>query len=278
MDTLVEGVHFLPDVDPSALGHKALAVNLSDLAAMGAEPVWATLSLTLPRADEGWLAGFSRGFSDLARRFGVQLVGGDTTRGPLSITVAAHGLLEATGELRRSGAGPGDLIYVTGSLGDAGLALLARQGLYVDADGLGGLFARLERPEPRVAEGLALRGRASAAIDVSDGLAADLGHLCRASAVGATIQVDRLPCSRPVRTYVEETGDWSLPLAAGDDYELCFTVPTALQGEVEALAGSVPGGLTWIGMVERQPGVRCCYPDGQTDEAPTGFDHFALHE
>ena len=278
VDTLVDGVHFLPDVDPCALGHKALAVNLSDLAAMGAEPAWATLALTLPRVEEAWLRGFARGFSALARRFGVQLVGGDTTRGPLSITVQAHGFLEAERALRRSGARPGDLVWVTGCVGDAGLALLAKQGLYVGADGLRELFGRLERPEPRIEAGLALHGLASAAIDVSDGLAADLGHLCRASGVGATVEVERLPCSGPVRTYVEETGDWSLPLAAGDDYELCFTAPGDRQGDIEALARSLPGSLTWVGMVERQPGVRCRYPDGRLEEAPTGYDHFAFDE
>jgi thiamine-monophosphate kinase len=275
VDTLVEGVHFLPGVDPCALGHKALAVSLSDLAAMGAEPAWATLALTLPRADEPWVSAFARGFCDLARRFGLQLVGGDTTRGPLSITVQAHGLVDTAAALRRDGAQPGDLVYVTGTLGEAGLALLAKQGLYVDPARARGLFRRLESPEPRIAEGLALRGLASAAIDVSDGLAADLGHLCRASGVGATVEVPRIPCSEPVRTYVQETGDWSLPLAAGDDYELCFTAPPGRQADVESLGPCMSAGLSWVGIIERQPGVRCRYADGHAEPAPTGYDHFA---
>ena len=276
IDTLVEGTHFVPGADPRALGHKALAVNLSDLAAMGAEPAWVTLALTLPAADEAWLADFAAGFLELAARHRVQLVGGDTTRGPRSVTVQVHGFVEPGRALRRDGAQPGDLVYVTGTLGDAGLALLAQQGLFVGLGTLAGLRERLDRPTPRIAEGRALVGMASAAIDVSDGLAADLGHVCTASGAGATLYVDRLPCSAAVRGYVAETGDWSVPLAAGDDYELCVTVPASRQGEVETLAADLPAGLHWVGVIERTPGIRLVLPDGSMlDDAPGGYDHFA---
>jgi thiamine-monophosphate kinase len=276
IDTLVEGTHFARDADPHALGHKALAVNLSDLAAMGAEPAWATLALTLPAADEDWVAAFAAGFLELATQYEVQLVGGDTTRGPRSVTVQVHGFVEPGRALRRDSARPGDLVYVTGTLGDAGLALLAQQGLFVGLGTVAGLRGRLDRPTPRLAEGRALVGVASAAIDVSDGLAADLGHVCTASGVGATLYLDRLPCSAAVRTYVAKTCDWSVPVAAGDDYELCVTVPADRQAEVEALAAGLSAGLHWVGVIERTPGVRLVLPDGSMlDHAPRGYDHFA---
>jgi len=278
VDTLVEGVHFLADVDPETLGHKSLAVSLSDLAAMGADPAWATLALTLPSPDEVWLQAFAQGFDGLARAHGVNLVGGDTTRGPLSITVQAQGLLPAGQGLRRSGASPGDLIYATGTLGDAALALLAQQGLYVGSGRLDGLVSRLERPMPRVAEGLALRGLATAAIDISDGLGADLGHICEASGAGAWIDMTRLPCSEAVRAYIAETGDWALPLSGGDDYELCFTLAPERQGELEALAQRLGTPFTWIGLVEAQPGVRCQSEDGSLGSPPAGYDHFGRHD
>jgi thiamine-monophosphate kinase len=275
IDTLVEGTHFAKGAEPRLLGHKALAVNLSDLAAMGAEPAWATLALTLPAADEDWLAAFADGFLTLAAQFGVQLVGGDTTRGPLAITVQVHGFVAPGRALRRDGARPGDLVYVTGTLGDAGLALLAQQGLFVGLGVVPNLRARLDSPIPRVAEGRALAGVASAAIDVSDGLAADLGHVAERSGVGATLHLDCLPVSPEVRDYVAGTGDWSVPLAAGDDYELCVTVPAARQAEIEAVGAAFGCGLTWVGTVERAPGVRCLLPDGSLlSGAPAGWDHF----
>jgi thiamine-monophosphate kinase len=216
MDTLVEGVHFLPDVDPAALGHKALAVNLSDLAAMGAEPAWATLALTLPGIDEEWIARFCAGFFALAERFGVDVVGGDTTRGPRAITVQAHGFVPPGAALLRSAARPGDVVYVTGTLGDAGLALLlasdrhdnagAGAGAIDDAD-LAALQGRLDRPVPRIAEGIALRGLARACIDVSDGLYADLSHILEESGVGAVLDLGALPLSRSLRAL---TGDPTL--------------------------------------------------------------------
>jgi thiamine-monophosphate kinase len=277
VDTLVEGVHFLPDVDPESLGHKALAVSLSDLAAMGAEPAWASLALTLPRADQPWLQAFARGFDGLARAHGVALVGGDMTRGPLSISIQAYGLIAPGQGLLRSGARPGDLIYVTGTLGDAALALLVKQGLYLGPGLVEALASRLERPTPRLDEGRALRSLASAAIDVSDGLGADLGHICEASGAGASIDLRLLPCSEAVRAYIEETGDWSLPLSGGDDYELCFTLAPDRQGALESLAQRLDTVFTWIGLIEPQPGVRCRDQHGELTSAPRGYDHFFRH-
>jgi thiamine-monophosphate kinase len=275
MDTLVEGVHFAPGVDAESLGHKSLAVNLSDLAAMGADPAWATLALTLPSAEPFWLASFARGFGALAAQHGVSLVGGDTTRGPRSSTVQAHGFVEQGKALTRSGARSGDLIYVTGTLGDAGLALLVRQGLYTAPEHLKYLARRLDRPDPRVSAGRALTGLATAVIDVSDGLASDLGHILSASGCGATLQLSQLPLSDAVGAYIGDSGDWNLPLAAGDDYELCFTVSPDDQANVEALATTLGLPLTWIGWCEEAPGLRCMGLDGLVSDAASGYDHFA---
>lgn len=275
IDTLVEGVHFAAAANAEALGHKTLAVNLSDLAAMGADPAWATLALTLPRADEAWLEAFARGFGGLAREHGVALVGGDTTRGPLSITVQAHGFVEPGGALLRSGARAGDLVYVTGTLGDAGLALMVQQGLYTAPEHLAFLRRRLDRPVPRVEAGRRLRGLASAAIDVSDGLASDLGHILRASGCGATLHLEQLPLSPALREYVQDTGDWSPPLSAGDDYELCVTIPARRQGDADVLAAQLDCRLSWVGMIEKTPGLRCVTPAGNLVDASSGYDHFA---
>ena len=272
IDTLVEGVHFHPDVDPELLGHKALAVNLSDLAAMGAVPAWATLALTLPRSDSAWLASFMRGFFTLADRHQVQLVGGDTTRGPLTISVQVHGFVPPGKALTRHTARAGDRIGVTGTLGDAGLALQQMAAVKPTSRYL---RERLERPLPRLETGLALRGLANAAIDISDGLLADLGHICRRSGVGARLELQRLPLSVEVAEHVKKSGEWSLPLTAGDDYELCFSVPPARCQQAEAALGSLDGGLTWIGLIEQEPGVRCFGQDGCRIETGTGgYQHF----
>ncbi len=280
VDTLVLGVHFFADVDPAALGHKALAVNLSDMAAMGAEPAWATLALTLPTLEETWLAAFSRGFFELAERYGVQLVGGDTCRGPLTVSVQMHGFIPQGAALRRVGAMPGDLIYVTGTLGDAGLALQAlQQNQALPEPHAHYLLDRLERPSPRVFEGLALRGIASAVIDISDGLAADLGHILTASRVGATLDVERLPVSSAFIAAVKEATSgancWQLPLSAGDDYELCFTVPAAKQTKVEQVFARLGCGATRVGVIELQPGLRCKLASGEVlTPARSGYQHF----
>jgi thiamine-monophosphate kinase len=279
IDTLVEGVHFLPGTDPQSLGHKALAVNLSDLAAMGAEPAWVTLALTLPSVDESWLAAFCRGFSALAEAHGVQLIGGDTTRGPLAISVQAQGFTESGQALRRSGAKAGDLIYVTGTLGDAGLALLAHHGTSVDPEHLPYLQSRLDRPTPRIDVGGMLPGLASAAIDISDGLLADLGHICEASEVGAKLELAALPCSPGVRRYVDQSDDWGVVLSSGDDYELCFTVPPEHQADVEVLVEKFECGLSRIGVIEQQPGLRCMGEDGSLfSGASLGYEHFSTDD
>jgi thiamine-monophosphate kinase len=272
IDTLVAGVHFLPDCDPAALGWKSLAVNLSDLAAVGAEPAWATLALTLPEADAGWVAAFARGFGELAAAEDVRLVGGDLTRGPLTITVQAHGLVPADHALRRSGARPGDLICVSGALGDAGLALRhLSAGEPVDDY----LRRRLERPTPRVALGEMLRDIATSAIDLSDGLIADLGHVLAASGCAARLDLERVPMADQVAAVVAERDDWALPLASGDDYELCFTLPPAAACQLPVLGAAAGCPLTIIGDIEAGSGLRCVRANGSLwRPSGGGYDHF----
>jgi thiamine-monophosphate kinase len=274
-DTLISGVHFPTETDPESIGHKALAVNLSDLAAMGATPAWALLSLTLPEADESWLAAFARGFFALSERHHMALVGGDTTRGALSITVQALGHVAPHNALRRGAAQAGDLIYVTGTLGDAGLALLALQDEVklprADRDQV---LARLNRPEPRIAAGQALAGIARACIDVSDGLAADLGHILTASGVGAQVQIERLPRSAALARHFDAAGGWVVPLAGGDDYELCFTVPSARQAEAELALAAISVPFTWIGHITARSGLHCLLDDGSEFHPPAGYRHF----
>jgi len=273
IDTLVSGVHFHADTDPEGLGHKALAVGLSDLAAAGAEPAWATLALTLPASDESWLAAFVRGFGALAMSEDVRLVGGDLTRGPLTVTVQVHGLVPADHALTRAGARPGDLICVSGAIGDAGLALrhIAR-GEHLDDY----LRRRLERPTPRVALGEVLRGVATSAIDLSDGLAADLGHICEASGVGARVELDRLPLADQVAGEVAATGDWGLPVCFGDDYELCFTLAPEHARELPVLAAAAGCPLTRIGEIDRGDGLRfVCGDASHWHPDRAGYDHFA---
>lgn len=276
IDTLNEGVHFFPGSDPESLGHKVLAVNLSDLAAIGAEPAWATLALTLPAIDDDWLRAFSKGFGRLAEIHKVRLVGGDTTRGKLAATVQVHGFVTPGQALRRDGAEAGQLIGITGSLGDAGLALrLLQRGEETDSAGMRELRLRLDRPTPQLAVGRALSGIAGAAIDISDGLLADLGHICARSGVGADIKLDLLPLSPQVADFVRSTGDWRLPVAAGDDYVLCVTVAPDRQGLAESRARQAGSPISWIGEIKAQPGVHCWLPDGsRLTQACVGYDHF----
>lgn len=278
-DTLVEGVHFPQHTRPDDIGHKALAVNLSDMAAMGAEPRWATLALTLPTADESWLTAFSAGFFALAEEYRVQLIGGDTTHGPLTVTVQILGLVPAGTALRRSGAHAGDLIYVTGTLGDAGLALrLLQQQAALSDSHAAHVLLRLSRPQPRLTEGMALRGVASAAIDISDGLGADLGHILEASGTGARINLATLPLSAAVTDYMDKNGDWELPLCAGDDYELCFTVPAQKRAALLDALEAFPAGCTNIGIIEAAPGLRCIAPGGAAITLRSaGYQHFSAH-
>lgn len=276
IDTLVAGVHFAAEANPAALGHKALAVGLSDLAAMGAEPAWATLALTLPEADRSWLARFSRGLSELAARYDVQLVGGDTTRGPLTVTLQLHGFVPQGKGIRRDGARPGDGIYVTGTLGDSGLALQARLGgLQLTKEALSYVEQRLDWPQPRIREAAALRPLVHSAIDISDGLIADLGHILERSGVGAVLEVEALPLSDALGASLEPAEAWTLALAAGDDYELCFTAPAEAHERIQTALAVLGGSCSRIGAIEENPGLRCLHQDG-TLFVPDqqGYRHF----
>lgn len=278
-DMLVEGRHFLSTVDPRRLGHKALAVNLSDLAACGARPLAFTLSLSLPQADEAWLAGFAAGLFALADAHDCELVGGDTTRGPLCISITVFGEVPAGAALLRSGARAGDDLWVSGTLGDARLALEAFRGtLSLPQEVFEAARQRLEQPEPRVALGLALRGIATAAIDISDGLLGDLGHVLARSGVGATVQAEAagplLAASRQgLRLPPEQLQ--SLVLAGGDDYELAFTAPPQRREAVEAAAAQAGTPVTRIGRIDAESGLRVEEADGRPLAARfASFDHF----
>lgn len=283
-DMLVEGRHFFADVDPEALGHKALAVNLSDLAACGARPLAFTLALALPRVDEAWLAGFSKGLLALADAHGCELVGGDTTQGPLNICITVFGEVPAGQALLRSGARAGDDIYVSGTLGDARLALEALLGhIHLPDELLAQARLRLERPTPRVALGLALRGIASSAMDVSDGLLGDFGHILKASGVGACIRTDETIKLIAAGAYLSSvTGQFDqkllhqCTLAGGDDYELLFTAPPQHRAAVAAAAAQSQTAVTCIGQVQAEPGLRLVDSQGQPVEHRfASFDHFA---
>ena len=274
-DTLVAGVHFPNDTPAADIGHKALAVNLSDLAAMGADPVWFTLNLTLPALDSDWLQHFSGGIAALAREFGVQLIGGDTTRGPLAVSITALGTVPRGTALYRRGAQPGDRIYITGHLGDAAIALrVLQQGLNLPAQYRTPVLRQLHRPSPRVHEGLALRGLASACVDISDGLVADLSHVLTASGVGATVDLKRLPLSPAYGSVFADIG-WDLALAHGDDYELCFTLPPTRLPAFNGASPRFPCGASYIGDIDAEPGLRIRDEAG-APYAPrtTGHDHF----
>jgi thiamine-monophosphate kinase len=272
-DTLVAGIHFFPDADPMRLGHKALAVNLSDLAAMGARPRWALLALTLPENDPEWIAAFAQGFFRLAERHGVQLIGGDTTRGPLAVTVQAVGTVDGGSAVKRSGASPGDAIYVTGSIGLAGLGLKIRQGAYLVPDEEA--LERLEAPEPRTAFGLRLGEVASAGIDVSDGLAADLGHILEQSGVGAEVDWEALPLAEGVCRYVADSGDWEMPLVAGDDYELCFTAPPVHAQTIALAAEAAATRVTRIGTIRAGSGLSVRRSGQPVKLSRSGYLHFS---
>lgn len=274
VDTLVAGVHFPASATAASLGHKALAVNLSDLAAMGARPTWALLALTLPTIDEVWVKEFAAGFFALARRFNVALVGGDTTQGPLSVSVQLFGCVPKGQAIQRRGAQPGDQIYVSGTLGDAGLAL--RQ-ILADDDCAEALAMRLHMPEPRVHLGEGLHGLATAAIDVSDGLLADLGHILSRSNVGARVRADHVPRSAAFQAELSSANDdwYALPLSAGDDYELCFTVPLMHSAALHKLAAALGCPITHIGEIVTEPGLKCVYEDGRTHvDHGRGYEHF----
>ncbi len=275
-DTMVAGTHFFPDSEARPLGHKALAVNLSDLAAMGARPRYALLALTLPKPDETWLAEFADGFFRLAESFDIELIGGDTTRGPLSITVTAIGETSPGKALTRAGARDGDEIWVSGVLGSAALAVLHLKGdLRLKGSDLAQCLARLHTPAPRVALGEALAGIASAAIDVSDGLIADLGHICDRSGVGAEVDYSAVPCASEVTSLRNVALVRDALLAGGDDYELIFTAPASAEREIVAISGRLAVGATRIGRIVRGTGVAVRDASGGGIEpSRKGFDHF----
>ncbi len=277
-DTLNVDVHFPGETAAADIGWKSLAVNLSDLAAMGARPAWATLSLSLPHADLAWVDAFLDGFLELSAAHGVALVGGDTTRGPLSVCVTVHGFVAPGAALRRDGARAGDDVWVTGTLGDAAAALVQwRAGGAADA----ALRARLDRPSPRIEAGLALgAGLASAAIDVSDGLLADLGHVCAASGTGADIELAALPASAALASRFDAEARRAVQAGGGDDYELCFTAPPSQRDAIAALGDRIATAMTRVGRVLGADGnrgvrVRALLPDGSEWQAPrAGHVHF----
>ncbi len=266
VDTMVEGVHFFPDVPPEQLGYKLVAVNLSDLASMGAEPIAITLALTMPKVDTLWLQDFAKGVFALVDKYQLDLIGGDTTSGSLTLTVQAMGLVPKQQALRRSTAKVGDLIYVTGTLGDAGLGLKIKQG-YSGRETEQAL-QRFNMPEPRIQEGLAIRALANACIDISDGLAADLGHILSRSGLGACLVYEHLPLSTAVMEYMRHTEDWQMPLVAGDDYELCFTIAAEYARQLSI-------DCTCIGVIEAEQGLRLTRNGISSIFNNSGFEHFA---
>jgi thiamine-monophosphate kinase len=266
-DMLVEGRHFRPDAEPRALGHKALAVNLSDLAAMGATPRWATLALALPAAEAAWLEAFSAGFYQLAERYGVELIGGDTTRGEQRvISITAIGEVPPGMALERSRARLGDDVWISGELGGAALGLVHPE--------IAEAAKRLHWPEPRVELGERLRGLARAAIDISDGLAGDLGHVAERSQVAAIVQYERIPRPRVFENMRAPELERDCVLSGGDDYELAFTAPRAQRHEIESLAAELDVALTQIGTIEAGSGVRILDAQGKPIAHRGGFDHF----
>ncbi len=271
-DTLNAGVHFPVETAPADIGWKALAVNLSDLAAMGAQPAWCTLSLSLPGSDAAWLEGFLDGFLALAQVHGIALVGGDTTRGPLSICVTVHGFVDEGVALRRDGARVGDDIWVSGTFGDAAGALAQwREGRPVDPS----LRLRLDRPVPRVALGLALAGVAHAAIDVSDGLVADLSHVCDASGVGAELDIGALPASSALHASFDDVSRRELQTSGGDDYELCFTAAADRRDAIARIARETAVDVTRVGGIVVGGGVRARLADGsEWRSTRAGYVHF----
>jgi len=281
-DMLLEGRHFSPQDSPAGIGHKSLAVNLSDLAAMGATPRWATLSIALPEANDAWLTAFARGFFRMADTHGIELVGGDTTRGALTICITVIGEVPPGQALRRDGAQPGDDVWVSGVIGSAAMALAYRQGrLFMEQIDAARVLPALYLPTPRVELGIALRGIATSAIDISDGLLGDLGHILErsqagAALIGARLEFASLPTLPVVQACLHEAVARDCVLAGGDDYELCFTAPAVRHDAVQAAAGSAGVAVTRIGRITAEPGIAVIDADGQPLPIErTGYDHFA---
>lgn len=276
-DMLVAGTHFFADANPYKLGWKSLAVNLSDMAAMGALPKWATLAIALPEADESWIAQFAKGFFACADRYQVDLIGGDTTRGPLTISVQIMGEVSVGKALKRSTAKVGDEIWVSGTLGSAAIALAALQGRYsLTEDELEACLPALHTPQPRVQLGLVLSVFGQCAIDISDGLLADLGHILQSSNVGAEINLQHIPCSKVVSSRLAEKQVQKMVLSGGDDYELCFTAPARNHGEIIKLSNMFALPLTQIGLITSGSSLIVRGLDNKImNIEETGFDHFA---
>ena len=277
-DTLVSGVHFPENTEPRAIGHKAVAVNLSDLSAMGAEPAWLSLALTLPEVNEHWVAEFCAGVFELCEFYNVQLVGGDTTQGPLSITITAQGLIPVGKAIKRSTAKPGDWLYVTGQLGDAALALLHLQNKEcIDDVFKGDVLKQLDYPRPRVLTGQALRDYATSAIDISDGLIADLGHICSTSKVGANINLEALPISSAMYETVGKEKGIEIALTGGDDYELLFTVPEDNKVGMATTLANIGITVTCIGQLNTSEIITTTLDGKLVDFQSKGYEHFC-HE
>lgn len=274
-DTLVENVHFFPDMPPAALGYKALAVNLSDLAAMGAEPAWMTLALTLPDVDETWLSGFSEGLFEAADYYGIALIGGDTTRGPRAINITVHGQVPQGKALTRHGAKAGDWIYVTGTLGDSALGLdIIRGAQQASTENKAFLINRHYCPTPRVLAGQALRSLASSAIDLSDGLISDISHILKAAAVGAIVDVNCIPLSQAMRETVSEEQALGYALTGGEDYELLFTVPESQKGALETTLNHTGTKFVRVGQICAGSKLKLQL-NGEPFTPPYyGFEHF----
>lgn len=269
-DTLVAGVHFFEDASPHAIGYKCLAVNLSDLAAMGATPCWVSLAITMPSVDEHWLRGFTQGFARLLDEFELSLIGGDTTQGPLSITVHVLGVVEKNHALRRDAAKSGDSIYVTGTLGDAACALATLKAHQIPLEPL---RQRLDYPTPRVQAGILLGGVAHAAIDISDGLLADLGHILKRSHVGATLLTEQIPLSVWLQQMPHEQA-LTFALTGGDDYELCFTVSPEKECELASVFAKIQCNYSKIGIICTEPGLYLQNHQGRQRANLVGYEHF----
>jgi thiamine-monophosphate kinase len=280
-DTMVENTHFFPDASPRSIGHRCLAVNLSDFAAMGAEPAWASVAITLPTSDEKWVEEFSNGLFEVAEYFNVQIIGGDTTQGPLTVTVCLKGFVPENKALIRSGAKSGDWIYVTGSLGDSALTVASKLNkINVKAEHLEQAQRKFNYPVARLAAGQVLRHAATSAIDISDGLIQDLSHILNASNVSAEIDVANLPISQAVLDSLDQDSAIEMALIGGEDYELLFTVPEEQKGYLEQNATAMGVPFTCIGQVRGGDSGICLVKSGQKYPLPNlnGYQHFSSEE
>ncbi|WNC71319.1 thiamine-phosphate kinase [Thalassotalea psychrophila] len=276
-DTLVAGVHFPLNTPARAVGHKAVAVNLSDIAAMGAEPAWISVAITLPEVDEEWLREFTAGMFELTEYFNVQLIGGDTTQGPLSITITAQGLVPEDKALCRNGAQNGDYLFVTGDFGDAGLALAAINGqIKLNETDFARVKAKLDYPQPQVLVGQMIREFATSAIDVSDGLLADLGHICRASTLGVAINVEDIPLSKALTDNLSAEDAINMALTSGDDYQLIFSVPATNKVGIETAMAHANVAFNCIGQLNTSEEINLTYKKKPFVVKKVGFEHFSV--